>query len=190
MKNSKENKWKYKKEGIKERPPEHHSYPRIYVEDGALSNYLILMYNSFYYMKFEAKQVATDSHTSGNKWQNASQNPLWYRNFCSNHETNRKRKRKRKIPDTIIKRKNIINALKTLIKNGYSQSLYRNELITIAENLKEEEIIINKGYEINRNKSELYDLEGIPRILNSKEKFNVAKIFKNNLEKKIKENPN
>lgn len=62
-----------------------------------------------------------------------TQNPEWYRELCKTYETHRTCPRKRKHPDTRLKRRNIIRILERLISVGSSSSKYTEDLLKIAE---------------------------------------------------------
>lgn len=62
-----------------------------------------------------------------------NQNPEWYRSFCAAHTANRKRpKIRRKHHDTKIKRRNVVRTLARWLSRGVSESLYAEDLLSIA----------------------------------------------------------
>lgn len=62
-----------------------------------------------------------------------SRNPKWYREFCGKYLDKRKK--------TIIKRKDIIRILDRLRKGNTSVSMYKEDLLDIANDMIEEEPI-------------------------------------------------
>lgn len=56
------------------------------------------------------------------------QNPGWYRAFCAAHPANRQRARRRQLPDTAIKRRHTLRALRELA-SGRCQSEYARRLL-------------------------------------------------------------
>ena len=64
------------------------------------------------------------------------QNPVWYQDLCALHESNRKKRRHKKHPDTRIKRRNVLSILRTIQKRGASISKYADELLEIAAELE------------------------------------------------------
>lgn len=60
----------------------------------------------------------------------ASKNAEWYRRFCAQHASSRRRNRA--LFDTKIKRANVVSVLTRLIEKGQSRSQYAPELLRIA----------------------------------------------------------
>jgi len=63
-------------------------------------------------------------------------NPEWYSNLCSSYIRKSKKIKKQR---TIIKRKNVIELLEHMIRNGYSKSKYCDYLVKIATDKKQVE---------------------------------------------------
>jgi hypothetical protein len=59
------------------------------------------------------------------------QNPRWYREFCAAYPANRSRPRRRSKPDTIIKRRHTLRALRE-IAAGRAQTTYARRLLPIV----------------------------------------------------------
>lgn len=57
----------------------------------------------------------------------------WYKELCNQYHTNRTNKRKHTRWDTKIKRKYIENVLKVMINKGVSNSMYADDLLTVAK---------------------------------------------------------
>jgi len=70
-----------------------------------------------------------------------NENPEWYKELCSRHTVNRTNKRKRygkKHHDTKISRKRIMETLGRLGAGKESKSIYAEELLELAKEVKEE----------------------------------------------------
>ena len=79
-----------------------------------------------------------------------NENPEWYKELCSRHTVNRTNKRKRygkKHHDTKISRKRIMETLGRLGDGKESKSIYAEELLELAKEVKEE-----------------FDAEGMPSV--------------------------
>lgn len=63
-------------------------------------------------------------------------NPAWYRKFCAQHLS--VRKRRNVLPDTRVKRRNVEQLLERLCAGKPSRSYYVAELLHIAQSLPPE----------------------------------------------------
>ncbi len=61
------------------------------------------------------------------------QNPQWYQRFCAQHLSTRKRRNA--LPDTRIKRANVVALLERLCAGKTSRSYYLAEIVQVARSL-------------------------------------------------------
>lgn len=64
-------------------------------------------------------------------------NPAWYRELCSQYPANRSRPRRRRKPDTLIKRRHVLRALAE-IENGRVESEYAKRVYPYVEKAAEQ----------------------------------------------------
>lgn len=74
------------------------------------------------------------------------QNPEWYRELCEQYPSYRKHQRE-KHSQTRISRKRIIKALECLVKGKGSKSWYVRDLISAAEDVREDDEEDREAYE-------------------------------------------
>lgn len=61
------------------------------------------------------------------------QNAEWYRELVGLHTANRAKPRSRKVHDTLLKRRNIRDILANMLKRGYTNSFYGQDILNVAE---------------------------------------------------------
>jgi hypothetical protein len=178
------------------RPPELKGYKRRYLEDKELMPFFVLMYNSLDERRLETMYIeAPKKMRSKHKIRiNKNTNPEWFRYLCSQYLEDRKSKRKgsrkrkggKKYTDTKIQAIDTQKALRNLIKNGYSHSLYFEDYIKIAGRLRKEYSLEEKLYEAGKSESiinnQCYWIRDLKRIsweLEKNEPFKIANGFPN-----------
>ena len=62
-----------------------------------------------------------------------SQNACWYQSFCRDHLSGRKKPRRRMKPDTLIRRRHTLRALRE-IESGRAATIYAQRLLPYIEN--------------------------------------------------------
>lgn len=62
-----------------------------------------------------------------------SKNPTWYSRLCARFPSSRGTRRGK--PDTILRRKNVLTLLRTLIHKGHSRSKYAPEILAVARKM-------------------------------------------------------